>query len=406
MMNDAPPSPALPNAPDGVPPLLQIAAFASLACVLTFVNRYLGLFVPLDRLPTWGAHALATLFLCAVLLVLMRLTRAAARLGVSSPTLIVLGIALAAPTLTVLFLQNARVAAPEWLTLAANSLFLPVGAALAGTAVGRIIKHPNTLLAAAGFALFFDCIVVTMGTVAAVAQSGSNIIALVSVGAGPSVPHTAQRTWAAVSAVTIGPADVLFLSVFFASVFLLRLDARRTFAYMFVLLAGALAVVEWQLLPAWLPGIPALLPMGIAVIAANARYGAFTDREKRDLFIGAAFAVFCAGIIVWRAQVYAGTLRAQQAAEAKKHIGFQLGYVPASRAHVLAAITPDSRAAQAGLRAGDVVLKINGEPIEVLARDETRFADVLKNAGRRGVTLTIKSGDQPAPRDVTFAPMP
>jgi hypothetical protein len=44
--------------------------------------------------------------------------------------------------------------------------------------------------------------------------------------------------------------------------------------------------------------IPALAPMGVAVLLANARHGAFTRKEKRDLAIGATFAVFLAALLV------------------------------------------------------------------------------------------------------------
>jgi len=62
---------------------------------------------------------------------------------------------------------------------------------------------------------------------------------------------------------------------------------------MFGLLALALVFVELRGLP-----IPALAPMGVAVLLANLRHAAFTRQEKRDLAIGATFAVFLAGLLV------------------------------------------------------------------------------------------------------------
>ncbi|MBC7808898.1 MAG: PDZ domain-containing protein [Akkermansiaceae bacterium] len=331
----------------------------------------------------------------------MRMTRAAALLNATTPTLLIAGLALAAPMGTVLLLQEQGVLPPAWLILTANNLFLPIGVALIGTVVGRIIKHPNTLLAAAGFAIFFDIVIVTMGTVAALTATGSQIISMVSVGAGTSLPQTANKTWAIISGVTIGPADVLFLSVFFASVFLLKLESKASFNWMFALLLAALLEVEWIGFP-----FPALAPMGIAILIANGKHAAFTERERRDLVIGAAFAFACAAFIVWRAQEYAKTEMARVAAERKKQIGFEdIRPVGKSRAYVIMQVLPDSRAQKAGLRPGDVVREINGAPIGTLAKDRKKYTETLRNAPKDGITITVKSGDQPAPRDITFPPI-
>jgi len=84
----------------------------------------------------------------------------------------------------VLFLGRLQVPPPLWLAATANGLFLPAAAALAGAAIGRVIRHPNTLLAGAGFAVFFDIVVVTMGTVAVLLQKSPHVIASASVGGG------------------------------------------------------------------------------------------------------------------------------------------------------------------------------------------------------------------------------
>jgi hypothetical protein len=386
-----------PLPPEGMSPLIQIANYALLACFLTLINRFIGLYIPLDKLSLLNQHIVASVYFAGLLYALMRMTRAAALLPGAIPTLLIAGISLAAPMGTVLLLQQQNVVPPTWLILTANNLFLPIGVALVGAAVGRIIKHPNTLLAAAGFAVFFDIVMVTLGTVAALTETGSQIISMVSVGAGTSIPHQTAKTWAIISGVTIGPADVLFLSVFFASVFLMRLEAKATFRWIFVFLLAALLEVEWIGYP-----VPALAPMGIAVIIANARFAAFTDREKRDLVIGAAFAVLCAGFIVWRAQNYAASERARMAEERKKMIGFQIGFIPASKAFAITMVVPNSRAEKAGIRAGDVVKKINGVAVAELAKEEKKYLGIMRTAAANGITLTIKSGDHPEPRDIVF----
>ncbi|MBC8134915.1 MAG: PDZ domain-containing protein [Fibrella sp.] len=170
---------------------------------------------------------------------------------------------------------------------------------------------------------------------------------------------------------------------------------------MFGLLLAALLEVEWIGFP-----FPALAPMGAAILIANGKHAAFTEREKRDLMIGAAFAVACAAFIVWRAQDYAKTEIARMAAEQKKQIGFEnIQPVGNSRTYVIMEVLPESRAQKAGLRPGDVVQKINGTPVETLAKDREKYAETLRTASRDGITLTIKSGDQPAARDISFPPV-
>lgn len=399
---DRTPAPDIATAP--APPasivLLELATFALLACLLTFANRFLGRFVPLDQLPKIGEHLLASVYFAALLYSLMRLTRAAALLPVSAPTLLITGLALAAPMGAVLLSEKAQVAAPAWLNLTASNLFLPVGVALVGTAVGRIIRHPNTLLAAAGFAIFFDIVVVTMGTVAVLTQTGSSIISMVSVGAGNALPQASAKTWSLITGVTIGPADVLFLSVFFASIYLLRLEAAATFRWVFGLLFLALLEVEWIGFP-----VPALAPMGIAVLIANGKHARFTAQEKRDLVIGGVFAAFCAAFIVYQARVYAVKEAVRVLAEQKSRIGWEtLVPLNAGKDYVIAQITPGSRAEKAGLRAGDVVKSINGVSPADLAK-KNRLADSLQSAARFGVRLSIKSGDRPEARDVVFKPI-
>ncbi|MES2460401.1 MAG: hypothetical protein V4671_07445, partial [Armatimonadota bacterium] len=165
-------------------PVLALLLWAAAACLLTLINRFAGHFVPIPLFGSLAGHFLAVPYLLLLLLTLLKMGRAAARLPFSAPFLLVAGVLLAAPVGVTLLLQNMKIFPPPWLFLTANNLFLPLAAALVGAGVGRVIKHPNTLLAAAGFSIFFDIVVVTMGTVAVLMKSNSNLIAAVSVGAG------------------------------------------------------------------------------------------------------------------------------------------------------------------------------------------------------------------------------
>ncbi|MFM7321256.1 MAG: PDZ domain-containing protein [Armatimonadota bacterium] len=342
-------------------PVPALAGAALAAFALAWLNRNLGEFASLPAARSAGAHAVSLLYLAAMLWALIAAARAAAHIRASTPFLLATGLLFAAPMLVVL--KVGAQAVPPWLETGANNLFGPVGAVLVGAAIGRIINHPNTLLAAAGFAAFFDLVVVTLGPVAKLMEANSPLIQAVSVGAGAAV----APAWSGfgkmiplLSAVTIGPADVLFLAVFLGSVVLLGRTApfhlpteTATRRWMFGLLFLALVLVEFGV-----RAVPALAPMGVAVIAANLRHGAFTRTEKRDLWIGGAFALACAALIVFVGPKIAA--RNRPAPPKGPIYGFVITRIPPAGELVVNGVAPDSPSWRAGLKPGDVIDSIEG----------------------------------------------
>ena len=383
-----------------------VIGWAIVACLLTLVNRFAGWFVPIPPFGTVMGHLLALAYLAAILFTLLQLTYHAARLPLRSGPLIALGVALALPMATVLLLQYYHLPSPLSLELTANNLFLPIAAALAGAGIGRIIKHPNTLIAGAGFATFFDFVVVTIGPVAQLMKSKSNIIAAVSLGAGtqvatnvPNLPAWMRGHPAAepITGVTIGPADVLFLALFQAAVYQLRLSSRATFWWMFGLLMLALALVDVTSLR-----VPALVPMGVAVLIANARHAAFTKTEKRDLVIGAVFAVFCAGIIVYVAQ------RTIPQGQSPGRVGFTIGPVKPGEFYVGPVgdekdVAKGSLGEAAGIIGGDQVLRVNGAPTGVLFGNNSLYP-LLDDIPKNGLVLRVRLRDTSTVTDVFLPP--
>jgi len=277
-----------------------VGLWAVVAFLLGVLNENARLLFPgLPADGTGAAHVLAAGYLALLLIALLFTARSAAHLPHGAGFLIAVGALFAAPVGAVVLLHSLRIGVLPLVAVSANNLFLPVAAALVGAGVGRVIKHPNTLLAAAGFAVFFDIVMVTMGTVALLLQSNSRVVTAFSVGGGvaggpPPIPRPGfLPPPPPLTGVTIGPADVLFLGLFLSAIAYLRLSERATLVWMFGLLALALVFVELRGLP-----VPALAPMGVAVVLANLRHAAFTRQEKRDLAIGATFAVFLAGLLV------------------------------------------------------------------------------------------------------------
>jgi hypothetical protein len=372
----------------------EMMAWVCIACVLTLVNRFLGYVISLPAFGTTGGHLLALLYLAGLLLALLHTARCAARLPQSTPFLLTTGVLLAVPMGIVLLLQRYHVFPPFWLSVTANNLFLPTAAALAGAGIGRVIKHPNTLLAGAGFAIFFDIIVVTMGTVAQLMKANSGLIAAVSVGAGSNVvngPGMPSKLPEPLSGVTIGPADVLFLALFLSAVYQLRLSPRATFAWMFTLLLTALVIVELFGLP-----IPALAPMGVAVLIANARHAAFTPTEKRDLIIGAAFAVFCAVLIIF------GSRLLIKPAPQRPTFGFSMGPIGPRSSLYVGKVLPGSSAEKANIRPGDEVVLIDGIPSKSITG--TQYAAELEKGRKSGLKLRIRHQNEKNILDITLAP--
>lgn len=270
---------------------LCLALWSLVAFALLLFNQYAAVFFPIAHGASPAGRLNALVYLALLLLVLMQAARAATLLPQSGRILLVAGLVLAAPYVLLLYLRMQRVFPPMWLLLTANNLFLPAAAALGGAALGRRFGHPNTLLAAAGFAAFFDVVMVTMGTVAVALQHAPQVVSAVSVGGPIGIPG--GRALPLLSTVTIGPADVLFIAIFLAGVARLELERRATFIALYVLLLAALAVAQLTPLP-----VPALAPMGLAVVLANARHARFTRDEKMALLYGGAFALVLAAVMV------------------------------------------------------------------------------------------------------------
>ena len=397
---------ALPSSVDTPPRRTQalgaLGGGALAAFCLTLVNRYTGAYVNLPTVGSVPSHFLSLIYLAALLAALLLLARGAAQLKQSTPFLLLVGLACALPMGGVLLANYWHFPSSLALSLTANNLFLPIGAVLVGSAIGRIIKHPNTLLAASGFAIFFDLVVVGMGTVAQVLKSNSNIISAVSVGAGGNVPVPPWvKSVPLVSAVTIGPADVLFLAMFLAAVAQLprlkpewALSLGRTVRWMYALLFAALVLVETTSLP-----VPALVPMGLAVLIANVRHGAFTKQEKRDLWIGAVFAILCSfGIVAYGKFFAAKTAQATPQGRVPKW-GWQTGIVRETGERFVATVLPEMPIEKAGIKPGDVIESLNGIKTSTLQRDED-ILKVLDAAETTGLTIRLRRLGEKKPLDI------
>jgi hypothetical protein len=393
--------------------------WAAGACLLTLFGGAIGRYVDLPHPGSVAAQLLGVVYLVGLLFCLLSCCRAAAKLRGSSAFQFLVGAILSLPALARLVLAGLAAVRPLEFGSAAfgfeqltgflpagaqdltNNFLAPIGLALLGSSIGRIIKHPNTLLAGAGFAIFFDIVVVTMGTVAVLMTANAALISAVSVGAGaaPAMPTLPFHPLHAgrllpveepLSRVTIGPADVLFMAVFLSAVHRLGLARKATFGWMFGLLGLALVIVQVFAVP-----IPALAPMGIAVLIANARHAAFTNQERRDLKIGAVFAAFCATLMVAGARRFAPP-------PPPPPLGFEFTADMRSKTLFVRGVRPGSRAALAGVQPGDLVNGLNGEAFLRLTPDE--IGAELMAAREHGGSISVRHRGGSATVTLPLAP--
>lgn len=269
---------------------LSLALWLLAAFALSLFNQNARRFLNLPSPNNAGGALLAIVYLAVLLYVLLQLARTAAHMPHGAGFLFVLGLVTAVPFFTVVILGAW---APLWLLLSANSLFLPAAVSLMGAAIGRTFRHPNTLLAAAGFGAFFDIVVVAAGTVAVLLSRAPDVITRLSINGGIPLATGALGP-PPLSSVVIGPADPLCLALFLSAVVSLRLEERATLIATYAALLLALIVVQLAPVP-----IPALAPMGAAVIAANIGHARFTRAEKFALMYGSVFAlVLAVGMVV------------------------------------------------------------------------------------------------------------
>lgn len=176
-----------------------------------------------------------------------------------------------------------------------------VGAALAG-----LMKDRNMLLPIAVFLALFDVWLVFApeGLVNTALTTGHAPIALESVAL--SIPKVATSGAAptngyAQNLAYVGPADLLFLGMFFASLYRFGMRPRQTFLAIVPVLIVYLAVVlrfgEVEIGPIRLGALPALLPIGLTVLWINRREFRLIRDEK---IITIALIVIGIPFVAWR----------------------------------------------------------------------------------------------------------
>lgn len=143
-----------------------------------------------------------------------------------------------------------------------------------GAMIALLLKDRNLLLPVAIFLALFDLWLVFApeGVVNQTVVQGSGQ-ALAAVGYQIPKPQTAPTGGYAAPMAYVGPADYLFLAMFFVALFRFNMRTRKTFQVAVPVLAAYLLVVllfGWvELGPIRLGALPALVPIGAVVLIVN-----------------------------------------------------------------------------------------------------------------------------------------
>lgn len=173
---------------------------------------------------------------------------------------------------------------------AVTSFLIIIAASAFGYLVSMILRHPNIILPVAAFAPFIDVWTVLVGPTSKAIENAPHVVHTIS--AAIPAPGGASTGFQPMS--FIGPADFIFIAMFFAAIYRLKMNPVGTFWVLFPILTLSMGAVLAGLFP---PGLPALVPIGLAVLVANRRH----FKLKRDEYValGIVAALLAASIIVF-----------------------------------------------------------------------------------------------------------
>ncbi len=171
---------------------------------------------------------------------------------------------------------------------------LPMWTVGLGAGLALLLKDKNMLLPVAIFLVLFDIFLVftPVGFVQQLMKSHPKLLPAMAHQI-PMVTTKPQETGVPVGTFAyIGPADFLFMGMFFVAVFRFGMRSKETFRWLLVALALyiPLALV--------VGAIPLLVPIGLSVLLVNLREFKMNTEEKISTALVAAMGI---GIIIWSA---------------------------------------------------------------------------------------------------------
>lgn len=175
-----------------------------------------------------------------------------------------------------------------------------------GSLVGLLIKDKNLILPVAIFLAGFDIFLVmtpntfvaqTVANNPALFQSVAMRVPMARAEPKPEAPQE-QRGPRIQALAYIGPADLIFVTTFFALLFRFQMQIRKTVAWLIPVLILYMGVALMGM------PLPALVPIGLTVLLVNIREFKFARDEKIGLALVSVLAVGLAAYGIYRRATY------------------------------------------------------------------------------------------------------
>jgi hypothetical protein len=170
-----------------------------------------------------------------------------------------------------------------------------------GGLLASCIRDKNLLLPLAAFLAIFDfwLVFVPEGPVGKIARGNQKALSQMAYHI-PNVSHVSHGGHAA-SLAYVGPADFMFLGMFFVALFRFKMRTTTTFYAILPVLAAYLLTVliagNVHIGPISLGAMPALIPIGATVLIVNWREFNLTRDEKLS---SALIVILGIGVVIWR----------------------------------------------------------------------------------------------------------
>lgn len=168
-----------------------------------------------------------------------------------------------------------------------------------GMLASRIVRDRNLLLPACVIAALADLLSVGWGFTSHALRQTPALVTKLSVAVPALAPQAAAAPGPYPILATMGVGDLFFIALFFAAAARFGLPLRRTFCFVFPLVALAMGLTIAGILP-W-QGVPGLPFIAAGFLAANVRSFQFSREELRALgIVGIALMLLAVGLVAWR----------------------------------------------------------------------------------------------------------
>lgn len=242
------------------PMVIALASYIALALLIPRTRPFAP---PLDII-------VATVLFMAVQILLIRYICALQMSFAVSGSIFLVSLAV---FLTLLKIGLSTKGGAPWISLPLDISRIAAAATL-GYLVSFVLRDKNIVLPIAGFAAYFDVWTVNWGPTKHFIATAPKIVYAVSAPVFAPGGHGTPLAF-------IGPADLVFLAVFFGAIYRHKMEPSRTFWFLVPLLSGAMLLVTLGNYA----GLPALVPMSVGVIGANAGHVKFDKQEKWSVVI-------------------------------------------------------------------------------------------------------------------------